>query len=130
MPIRFLCPNGHKLIVPDERAGKKGKCPECRVRVYIPQAGLPGARPTAPAVATFGARQEEPREDDFDDDLDEPIIAEDRVALDSEELFRSGSLAEPDQIVVWNEAPLAAPLDDLDFANAPLAAPPDVPLAG
>jgi hypothetical protein len=27
---------GHKLAVPDELAGKKGRCPECQQRVYIP----------------------------------------------------------------------------------------------
>jgi hypothetical protein len=28
---------GHPLAVPDNRAGKKGRCPVCRQRVYIPQ---------------------------------------------------------------------------------------------
>jgi hypothetical protein len=36
MTIRFLCPHGHKLAVPDNLAGKKGRCPICRLRVYIP----------------------------------------------------------------------------------------------
>ncbi len=36
MTIRFLCPLGHPLAVPDNRAGKKGRCPVCRQRVYIP----------------------------------------------------------------------------------------------
>lgn len=36
MPIRFLCPMGHRLKVPDERAGKKGRCPICQQRVVIP----------------------------------------------------------------------------------------------
>jgi hypothetical protein len=41
MTIRFLCPHGHKLAVPDNLAGKKGRCPVCQQRVYIPvlQAG-------------------------------------------------------------------------------------------
>ncbi|HEX4149379.1 MAG TPA: hypothetical protein VHY20_10340 [Pirellulales bacterium] len=38
MPIRFYCPLGHRLVVPDERAGKKGRCPECHQRVYVPVA--------------------------------------------------------------------------------------------
>lgn len=37
MTIRFLCPLGHPLAVPDNRAGKKGRCPVCRQRVYIPK---------------------------------------------------------------------------------------------
>ncbi|MGD9644974.1 MAG: hypothetical protein AB7U73_04625 [Pirellulales bacterium] len=36
MPIRFVCPFGHPLIVPDERAGKRGRCPVCRQRLIIP----------------------------------------------------------------------------------------------
>jgi hypothetical protein len=37
MTIRFLCPLGHPLAVPDNRAGKKGRCPVCRQRVYVPR---------------------------------------------------------------------------------------------
>lgn len=29
MPLRVHCPAGHKLIVPDSRAGKKLRCPRC-----------------------------------------------------------------------------------------------------
>jgi hypothetical protein len=36
MTIHFLCPRGHKLAVPDNLAGKKGRCPICQQRVYIP----------------------------------------------------------------------------------------------
>lgn len=36
MPIRFVCPFGHPLVVPDERAGKRGRCPVCRQRLIIP----------------------------------------------------------------------------------------------
>ncbi len=34
--IHFLCPLGHRLIVPAERAGKKGRCPVCHQKVYVP----------------------------------------------------------------------------------------------
>jgi len=36
MPIQFLCPYGHRLKVPDHRAGKKGRCPKCQQRVIVP----------------------------------------------------------------------------------------------
>lgn len=36
MAIHFLCPFGHKLVVPDHRAGKKGRCPVCYQRVIVP----------------------------------------------------------------------------------------------
>ena len=37
MGIRFSCPNGHKLNVKAELAGRKGICPKCGVSVHIPQ---------------------------------------------------------------------------------------------
>ena len=36
MGIRFYCPNGHKLNVKAELAGKTGFCPECGARLQIP----------------------------------------------------------------------------------------------
>lgn len=36
MPIHFICPWGHKLIVPDHRAGKKGRCPNCQQQIIVP----------------------------------------------------------------------------------------------
>ncbi len=37
MSIEFVCPNGHKLKVKDESAGKIGLCPACKVRVQVPR---------------------------------------------------------------------------------------------
>ncbi|HEY5313002.1 MAG TPA: hypothetical protein VIK18_10805 [Pirellulales bacterium] len=49
MPIRFYCPLGHRLLVPDERAGKKGRCPQCHQKVYVPVADpRPGGQPGRP----------------------------------------------------------------------------------
>lgn len=36
MGIRFYCPNGHKLNVKSELAGKIGVCPKCQARMAIP----------------------------------------------------------------------------------------------
>lgn len=36
MGIRFFCPNGHKLNVKSELAGKIGICPKCQARMTIP----------------------------------------------------------------------------------------------
>ena len=36
MPIRFRCPSGHKLAAPEDRAGRKARCPECKQIVTIP----------------------------------------------------------------------------------------------
>jgi hypothetical protein len=34
--IEFLCPNGHKIHCPEERAGLPAKCPRCGTRFLIP----------------------------------------------------------------------------------------------
>ena len=34
--IEFLCPNGHKIRCPTERAGQAAKCPRCGVKFRIP----------------------------------------------------------------------------------------------
>jgi hypothetical protein len=48
MAIHFYCPLGHRLAVPDERAGKKGRCPECQQRVFVPVPNPePSGRPKA-----------------------------------------------------------------------------------
>ena len=38
MGIRFLCPNGHKLNVKADLAGKRASCPECGAKLVIPSA--------------------------------------------------------------------------------------------
>jgi len=37
MMIEFLCPNGHRIRCPAERAGQPAKCPKCGVRFRIPE---------------------------------------------------------------------------------------------
>lgn len=36
MSIRFYCPHGHRLKVPEEKAGKSARCPVCQERVVVP----------------------------------------------------------------------------------------------
>jgi len=36
MAIRFLCPFGHRLMTPEQRAGKRGCCPICGQMVIVP----------------------------------------------------------------------------------------------
>src|SRR3989304_4109209 len=47
MGIRFLCPNGHKLNVKADLAGKRASCPECGAKLVIPPAS---AEPAAAIV--------------------------------------------------------------------------------
>ncbi len=37
MGIRFYCPNGHRLNVKTQLAGKRGYCPHCSIKVQIPE---------------------------------------------------------------------------------------------
>jgi hypothetical protein len=39
MGIRFHCPNGHKLNVKSELAGKRAICPDCGAKLVVPVAG-------------------------------------------------------------------------------------------
>lgn len=50
MPIRFVCPLGHPLIVPDELAGTQGQCPTCRQRLVVPVADPSASPPAADLV--------------------------------------------------------------------------------
>ncbi|HEX5103619.1 MAG TPA: hypothetical protein VFV87_07410, partial [Pirellulaceae bacterium] len=36
MPLRVRCPTGHKLIVPDDRAGRSLRCPRCGEVTQVP----------------------------------------------------------------------------------------------
>lgn len=55
MPIHFYCPLGHRLAVPDERAGKKGRCPVCHQKVYVPIANpQPSSRDKSPGKPEEG----------------------------------------------------------------------------
>ncbi|WP_218932357.1 DUF4339 domain-containing protein [Adhaeretor mobilis] len=37
MGIRFACPNGHKLNVKAELAGRRAICPQCKAKIVVPQ---------------------------------------------------------------------------------------------
>ncbi|MEZ6111317.1 MAG: heavy metal-binding domain-containing protein [Pirellulaceae bacterium] len=37
MTIHFVCPNGHELSAPEERAGKPGRCPKCQTEFLVPE---------------------------------------------------------------------------------------------
>jgi len=65
MGIRFQCPNGHKLNVKADLAGKRASCPECGVKLVIPAASpqpsaVPVAAPDAHGLNQGGSRAEPP----------------------------------------------------------------------
>lgn len=37
MSIRFVCPLGHELEEPDDRAGTESRCPVCQQRLFVPE---------------------------------------------------------------------------------------------
>lgn len=46
---KFECPNcGQKIRVPDDQAGRNGRCPRCKSKVVIPPAGGPETSETVP----------------------------------------------------------------------------------
>ncbi len=47
MPITFSCTCGQSITVPDQFAGKMGRCPNCKNPVYAP---MPGAAPVTPGA--------------------------------------------------------------------------------
>ena len=59
MAIHFVCPYGHRLKVPDHRAGKKGRCPKCQQRVIVPVPNpIPSGREKRQWDASAGERIE------------------------------------------------------------------------
>ncbi len=51
MSIRFACRNGHLLKADVRNAGRKMKCPRCRVSVWVPQPTTKKTRPRSSVVA-------------------------------------------------------------------------------
>ncbi len=47
MVLEFFCPNGHRIVCTEDRAGEKARCPKCNVLFRIP--GPDGANTTAKA---------------------------------------------------------------------------------
>lgn len=45
--IVFFCPAGHRIVVPEALAGKRGKCSKCSEPVEIPDPKSDAVRPTA-----------------------------------------------------------------------------------
>jgi hypothetical protein len=55
MGIRFLCPNGHKLNVKSELAGKRASCPDCGAKLVIPPSDTNGDSVAVAAAVTASA---------------------------------------------------------------------------
>lgn len=74
MAIHFYCPLGHRLVVPDDRADKKGRCPVCQQKVIAP---VPDPRPSGKNKRASPLKRKS--DDDADDgefDMIEQLAAE------------------------------------------------------
>jgi hypothetical protein len=52
MLLEFLCPKGHKIHCPADRAGQAARCPKCGVKFIIPE--NPSSAPAAGAASPGG----------------------------------------------------------------------------
>ena len=95
MPIRFVCPFGHPLVVPDERAGKRGRCPVCRQRLIIPTPD-----DNSPALERLPWKRAWP---------DEPIAVDGGVNSQAIDSFHDSSLATPEPSNSSNDVALMQP---------------------
>jgi hypothetical protein len=55
MAIEVRCPNGHRLKCPEDRAGKRGKCPKCGTAFQVPQ--LDGAAASQVTAASESGKR-------------------------------------------------------------------------
>ncbi len=62
---KITCPNGHKLQVRDELAGKKIKCPRCGAVVLVPEPAVAEAEPEEPAEEDWQSDSESQSESDW-----------------------------------------------------------------
>ncbi len=60
MPIRIQCQCGHSLQVPDQLAGKSGKCPKCSNVIKIPVPSGGSSKPAAPEGTATKAASAKP----------------------------------------------------------------------
>lgn len=50
MPIVFQCPDGHRITVSEQAAGREIRCPHCGVMAKAPAAPAPSPPPSAPPL--------------------------------------------------------------------------------
>ncbi|HWC89208.1 MAG TPA: hypothetical protein VG433_06125 [Pirellulales bacterium] len=56
MTIALLCPNGHRLLCPEQQAGKRGKCPQCGATFRVPElSSVPAGGGSSPQLAAGGS---------------------------------------------------------------------------
>lgn len=101
MPIKVVCPEGHKLNAKESLAGKKVRCPKCKSVVQIPQLETTETE-AAPTATSPAAPAAQPSEDPLDTgslgstdqpSSDDPLFSNTEAASD-DPLASSDPLAE------------------------------------
>lgn len=59
MTIALLCPNGHRLVCPEQQAGKRGKCPQCGATFRVPELS-PSGIGSSPALGSGSSPRNAP----------------------------------------------------------------------
>ena len=105
MGIRCCCPNGHKLNVKAEQAGKIGICPVCKLRFQIPFRN-----------AQTPIREKESRPSSKRESAEDPFYLEPLPTLDDSQVASNKSAETPSSPESHSDLDL-----DLDFDLGPLA---------
>lgn len=107
--IVFFCPNGHRLVVADVHAGKRGRCDKegCGVAVVIP--ARPPAKEAAMAPELAEAAEPAPKE---------PLADADEAAAGQAALPDEGAAAAADEAVADESATDTAAEDEATEAPA------------
>lgn len=132
MAIQFVCPYGHRLKVPDHRAGKKGRCPKCYQRVIVPVPNpIPSGKDKKPWNATPGEMFETDDQDTpgfSDDDLiDNPFLENLLENINGRQSAADDSAGS--QPPVESELELPPEISTFSAIAAPPAEPPPLPPA-
>lgn len=94
MPITITCPCGKTATVPDNLAGRTGRCGNCGAAVVVP---LPAAAPPAPELQTSPAQQPQAVAVQKTPPPPDPAFARDSF------LLRQKHLAINEKYAVWDE---------------------------
>jgi hypothetical protein len=78
MTIEILCPNGHKLKVKDEFAGKAGLCPCCKARVQVPKKEEPLDDDILSMLESPGVSCSQPKPQPQSDDVLNELFSRDK----------------------------------------------------
>jgi hypothetical protein len=138
MAIEVLCPNGHKIICPEDRAGRSARCPRCSEPFRIPEALQNGQPHPADAMEMPAdlADRDAPRSNgasaDSPSDVKSPAAADGRLPSAPGSDMALAVSASAEDVDVANSAEVLADwsgLSDLRLMDSGIIAKGDQPAA-